>query len=119
MVYAACMDVKTSHHVDASEPDARGKYEWRYAYTIYEFSDESGTRFIARSYDDDPTRASFLSAIRADGSEEFYTAAWYDSALFLAAARYLLLEAKKKKISILTAQGYAKLARWVYTSAKK
>jgi hypothetical protein len=113
------MNVISTHHVDASQPDARGKYEWRYAYTIYEFSNDSGTRFVARSYDDDPTRASFLSAIHADGSEEFYSAAWYDSELFLAAARYLLLEAKKKKIMILTSQGYAKLARWVHSWALK
>ncbi|WP_454659109.1 hypothetical protein [Bosea beijingensis] len=54
------MDVVTSHHVDASECDAEGFYDYHYEYDIYRFS-RGGRTFVARAYVDEPERAAFVS----------------------------------------------------------
>ena len=43
------MDIVATHHIDSSEPDAWGRYEWRYEYDLYKFTD-GDTSLIARSY---------------------------------------------------------------------
>ena len=45
------MDVQITHHVDASEPDAQGMYDYRYEYDLYTFR-EGGLALVARSYTD-------------------------------------------------------------------
>jgi hypothetical protein len=60
------MDITVSHHVDASEPDAQGFYEYHYEYDVYRFS-RAGRTYIARSYVDEPQSAAFLSCL--EGSE--------------------------------------------------
>lgn len=43
------MHVEKTHHVDASEPNADGLYEWRYEYDLYSFSHAS-ISMVARTY---------------------------------------------------------------------
>lgn len=53
------MHVHISHHVDASEQDADGFYEYYYEYDILVFS-ENESSLVARSYIDKPNEAHFL-----------------------------------------------------------
>jgi hypothetical protein len=53
------MEVTTTHHIDASEPDAKGMYDWYYEYDLYRFS-EGAIALIARSYVDKTYEAHFL-----------------------------------------------------------
>jgi hypothetical protein len=53
------MHVEKSHHVDTSEPDTNGLYEWRYEYDLYSFSDAS-ISMIARTYESEPDAVYFL-----------------------------------------------------------
>ena len=52
------MNVTKSHHIDASELNERGKYDYYYAFTSYVFA-QDGMLIFARSYDDEPKVASF------------------------------------------------------------
>ncbi|MSS75767.1 MAG: hypothetical protein EXR90_02455 [Methyloglobulus sp.] len=53
------MHIEKTHHVDASEPDADGLYEWRYEYDLYSFSDVS-IFVVARTYVSEPDAVYFL-----------------------------------------------------------
>jgi hypothetical protein len=53
------MHIEKSHHVDASEPDADGLYEWRYEYDLFHFS-QAPLTLIARSYTSTPGTVHFL-----------------------------------------------------------
>jgi hypothetical protein len=57
--------VEVSHHVDASEPDAQGFYDYHYEYDIFTFS-EGNVSFLARTYTDQPNEASFMARHVAD-----------------------------------------------------
>jgi hypothetical protein len=54
------MNVTISHHVDASEPDEQGFYDYHYEYDIYRFLGD-GRCYFARSYVHEPEQAHFLS----------------------------------------------------------
>ncbi|MBV9788124.1 MAG: hypothetical protein JOZ51_08125 [Chloroflexi bacterium] len=53
------MKIEHTHHVDAGEPDERGRYEYYYEYDLFVFS-EAGVSVVARSYSDMPGEAHFL-----------------------------------------------------------
>ena len=54
------LQLSTSHHIDASEPDADGGYDYYYEYDLYLFSLGQWT-LVVRSYSDEATQASVLS----------------------------------------------------------
>ena len=53
------MQVEFSHHIDASEADAEGFYEYYYEYDIYRFT-LGGLSLVVRSYSDTCEQASVL-----------------------------------------------------------
>jgi hypothetical protein len=53
------MQVECSHHIDASEADAEGFYEYYYEYDIYRFT-LGGLSLVVRSYSDTCEQASVL-----------------------------------------------------------
>ena len=53
------MKVEQTHHIDASDRDANGLYDWYYEYHLYRFSDGERT-LVARSYTDGTEEAHFL-----------------------------------------------------------
>jgi hypothetical protein len=55
------MLIEVTRHIDASEPDANGMYDYYYEYDRFRFSDAS-LALIARSYTDEPHDAHFLRA---------------------------------------------------------
>jgi hypothetical protein len=42
------MNISTSHHIDKSDKDSQGQYEFHYEYDLYEFR-ENGICIIARN----------------------------------------------------------------------
>ena len=81
------MEVRTEHRVDAGKKDARGLYDYYYAYTNFFFS-EADAVLHCRVYDGTPTEASFPSV---HGS-------LIESPLFRAAVDYLR---RKKGIAMI------------------
>ncbi|MDH0748425.1 hypothetical protein N5D61_19055 [Pseudomonas sp. GD03842] len=59
------MKIEVFHHVDCSTPDKNGVYDYHYECDVYQFTDGS-VSVTARSYDEDPEEASFMS-ITIDG----------------------------------------------------
>ncbi|MPT11408.1 MULTISPECIES: hypothetical protein [Comamonas] len=53
------LQVECSHHIDASEPDAEGFYEYYYEYDIYRFT-LGNLSLVVRSYSDTSAQASVL-----------------------------------------------------------
>jgi hypothetical protein len=53
------MTMEMSHHIDASEPDADGFYEYHYECDVYEFTDGVMT-LRARAYSDEPESAALM-----------------------------------------------------------
>ncbi|MBV8247840.1 MAG: hypothetical protein JO200_05275 [Comamonas sp.] len=53
------MQVECSHHLDASEADAEGFFEYYYEYDIYRFTLD-GMSLVVRSYSDTCEQASVL-----------------------------------------------------------
>lgn len=80
------MNVETTHHVDASEPDADGMHSYHYEYDLFSFSDGLVT-LIARSYDNE-TEAHFLS-IEIDGEARLLADADLRMPLFAGAVAHL------------------------------
>ena len=58
------MQVSSTHHIDASEPDADGDYEYYYEYDIFVFT-EGGLSLTARSYSDESSQASLMGLEQA------------------------------------------------------
>lgn len=58
------MEIGRSRHVDASEPDAVGFYEYYYEYDIHSFR-RDGRCYLARAYVDTPGEIAFLSCEEA------------------------------------------------------
>lgn len=56
---ADTVQVECSHHIDASEADAEGFYEYYYEYDIYRFT-LGGLSLVVRSYSDTCEQASVL-----------------------------------------------------------
>jgi hypothetical protein len=57
------MTVEVSHHIDASEPDGDGFYDYHYEYDVYEFSDGVLT-LLVRAYSDEPEKAALMGWYR-------------------------------------------------------
>jgi hypothetical protein len=95
------MNVETTHHVDASEPDANGMYEYRYEYDLFSFSDGRLT-LVARSYTNE-AEAHFLR-IEADGQSRLLTRANLKLPLFASAVEHLR-GLGKKDINWLSGRG--------------
>ena len=53
------LQVECSHHIDASEPDAEGFYEYYYEYDIYRFR-LGNLSLVVRSYSDTSAQANVL-----------------------------------------------------------
>lgn len=58
------MQVQCSHHIDASDPDANGDYEYYYEYDIFLFS-EGELTLQARSYSDESRSVSLMGLKQA------------------------------------------------------
>ena len=81
------MKVEITHHIDASDVDKVGFHEYFYEYDIYVFSDGRDA-YIARSYVDTPTQASFLKRVR-DSCDYLLRPRDLRDALFIEALAYL------------------------------
>lgn len=81
------MKVEQTHHVDASELDARGRYEYYYEYDLFVFS-EAGVAVVARSYNDTPKEAHFLR-IEIGATSELLKRADFRRPLVIAAVKHL------------------------------
>ena len=101
------MIIQKTHHIDASEPDEDGLYEYYYAYSIYRFEQE-GLTLVARSYDDEPEKAHFLSKSGLSGAVELLSPTDLHSLLFLEACKHLEAEGKTR-IEYLTDSGYVEV----------
>ena len=88
------MTVKVSHHVDASEPDADGFYDYHYEYDVYEFTDRVRT-LLARAYSDEPDQAALMGWNKG-GNNRLLTKRDLGHPLFLEAAAYLRTAGKSK-----------------------
>ena len=98
----APMRMECTRHIDASEPDADGCYEYHYEYDIYRFSD-GATCFVARSYTHTLDEAHFLR-IELDGDPRLLTETDLAHPLFFA-ARAHLLAAGKMRLNWLSGRG--------------
>ncbi|RYF38476.1 MAG: hypothetical protein EOO27_50750 [Comamonadaceae bacterium] len=86
------MQVERTHHIDASEPDDAGMYDYHYEYDLYRFSD--GVRcFTARSYVHQPGEAHFLG-IEVRGKPRLLVDADLAQPLFLSALDHLQAHGK-------------------------
>jgi len=81
------MQVERIHQIDASAPDASGRYEYYYEYDLYRFTD-GPVCFVARSYADEPDKAHFLRA-EINGKQRPMKHADLQHPLLLAALSYL------------------------------
>ncbi|MGO4452007.1 YgcG family protein [Phyllobacterium sp. TAF24] len=54
------MNVEISHHIDASDLNPEGFYDYHYEYDIYVFSD-GPLSYVVRAYTDQPEQAAFMS----------------------------------------------------------
>jgi hypothetical protein len=83
------MNVDKSHHIDKSEPDAEGMYEYYYEYHIYEFT-EGNLKLVARSYINE-SEAHFLG-LEAEGKKGFLSKSFLSNPLLQQAVEYLKKE---------------------------
>ncbi len=60
------MNVEISHHIDASDPNPEGFYDYHYEYDIYVFSD-GPLSYVVRAYTDQPVQAAFMSVSEGSG----------------------------------------------------
>lgn len=90
----ARMQIEQSHHIDASEPDADGNFEYHYEYDLYHFRD-GPTRLSARSYVDEPGQAHFLG-IEHHGRPRQLRDTDLAHPLFVAAAAFLRGQGKTR-----------------------
>ncbi|MBB5408287.1 MULTISPECIES: hypothetical protein [unclassified Paraburkholderia] len=63
------MKVIVSHHIDCSDRDENGMYEYYYECDIYEFV-EGNVSYIVRAYMDEPGDAHFLKT-KGDGDQDW------------------------------------------------
>lgn len=86
------MQVECTRHIDASEPNADGSYDYHYEYDFYRFSNE-GCCLFARSYTDESDEAHFLS-MEVGEESRLLTDDDLGHPLFVAAQTYLHNEGK-------------------------
>lgn len=109
------LTVRREHRVDASEQRADGGYDWYSAYSLYEF-EQMDRKLSARQFDDEPTKAAFLSQEsrrkRPSGwqASRNFEEVPYDDPLFVEAARHLIREGVEE-LSVLSSCGYIKVDR--------
>ena len=99
------MNVKHTHHIDKGEQDDQGYYDYYYyyEYDLYEYCEES-VCFVARSYVDEPDRASFIRKVEGGMRGSIMT---YDiKSELLQSAIHHLKSIGKKEIQYLGGQGY-------------
>ena len=100
------MKIKETHHIDSSEPDSNGMFEWCHEYDLYRF-EEGDTVLVARSYSKSPHEAHFLRLEQAGEAVQIDPA---DLKSDLAmSARDHLREQGKTEISWLGDRGYERL----------
>lgn len=100
------MQVVTSHHIDASEPDEHGFHDYHYEYDIYRFSSLERC-YVVRSYSDQPERADFLGCQEGGESRLLDPADLTDP--LLGEALGYLREAGKTSFERLDEAGYVSL----------
>lgn len=88
------MQIECTHHIDASEPDEDGFYDYYYEYDLYHFRAES-LCLVARSYSDTPTQAHFLR-IEKQGKGRLLTPEDLKQALLQQAMDYLRDQSKQE-----------------------
>jgi hypothetical protein len=83
------MEVTVTHHIDCSDRDESGLYEYYYEYDIFEFTGKY-VAYIARAYVDEPGEAHFLK-VKGDGDEDWRIMIERDKddSLFKEAVEYL------------------------------
>jgi hypothetical protein len=81
------MTISKTHHIDASEPNEQGTYDYYYAYTVYVFA-QADVEYTARSYDDEPQKVAFVGK-GVNGTTRRIVANDLNSPLFTQAVRYL------------------------------
>lgn len=86
------MHVERTHHIDASDPDESGSYEYYYEYDLYRFI-QGDTCLVARSYADEPNEAHFLN-MEERGSVRPLISDDLNSPLLVAAQAHLRAEGK-------------------------
>ena len=86
------MQVKRIRHIDCSEPNKDGMYDYYYEYDVYYFT-EGVMSLSVRSYTDEPEEADFMG-IELDGETREIEIADMAHPFFLSAYDYLLAEGK-------------------------
>ncbi len=86
------MQVERTRHIDASEPDDAGLYDYHYEYDLYKFKD-GAVCFSARSYVEEPENAHFLG-VETDGRSRPMVDADLKHPLFLAALTHFRTHGK-------------------------
>ncbi len=86
------MEITKTHHVDSSDPDDHGMYDYHYDYDIYTFS-EGNVAIVARSYRTEPENAHFLR-IEKDGVSRMLQRKDLDLPLFKEAVNHLQSDGK-------------------------
>jgi hypothetical protein len=88
------MEVIKTHHIDKSEKDDKGFYEYYYEYDMYEFKEED-TLYRVRSYVDTPEEAHFLRK-DVNGTRKSLTTSDFNTPFFKSTILYLKAEGKTK-----------------------
>jgi len=96
------MHIERIRHIDASEPDESGIYEYYYEYDLYRFT-AGAECFVARSYTNEPDEAHFLR-IETDGQPRTIVDGDLIHPLLIAAQDYLHAEGKAQ-LSWLSGRG--------------
>lgn len=81
------MDIEVTHHVDSSEADADGSFDYRYEYDLIRLA-EGENAFVARSYTSEPREAHFLR-FESEGIQSPICEAHLQTPLFREAFRFL------------------------------
>lgn len=86
------MQIERTHHIDASDPDESGSYEYYYEYDLYRFT-QGDACLVARSYADEPNEAHFLRIEERDSVRPLISQD-LNSPLLMAAQAYLRANGK-------------------------
>lgn len=94
-----------THHIDKSELDEDGMYDYYYEYDIYEFC-ENDLSYIARSYIDEPLEVHFLKKKSKNDSDwQILEKTDLKNSLFKNAVAYFRKNGKEQ-IRVLSKTGY-------------
>jgi hypothetical protein len=101
------MDIEVTHHIDSSEADADGNFDYRYEYDLIRLA-EGENAFVARSYPTEPREAHFLR-FESGGTQSPICEAHLQTALFREAFRFLK-STGKTTVTLLGTHGYEPVA---------